>query len=115
LLLLFTVTHVGTPVIIAGAKSDPWEPVHPGLELGGVAKDELVDAVARLDARKHPADWEAEAEHPVKTVLATGRDRRIVLIENREDLVEDTLTVSGAPTLGETVTVRFAPGASGAT
>jgi hypothetical protein len=101
--LLFTVTHVGTPVIIAGATSDPWELVHPGLVLGGGAEHEMAEAVARLDARKHPADWEAEAEYPVTTVLATGHDRRIALIENGEEIAEDALTVSGAPTLGEHV------------
>jgi hypothetical protein len=111
---LFTVTHIGTPVIIAGATSDPWELVHPGLVLGGGAQHEMADAVARLDARKHPADWESAAEYPVTTVLATGLDRRIVLIENGTEITEDVLAVSGSPRLGEHVfLLRGAEGGGG--
>lgn len=28
---LFGITYLGTPVVIAGAQTDPWEPVHPGM------------------------------------------------------------------------------------
>jgi hypothetical protein len=43
---LFTVTHIGTPVIIAGAHTDPWELIHPGMVLGAYAEHEFEDAVA---------------------------------------------------------------------
>lgn len=35
---LFGITHLGTPVIISGSRSDPWELVHPGLVLGDGAE-----------------------------------------------------------------------------
>jgi hypothetical protein len=103
--LLWSVTHVGTPVIIAGSASDPWELVHPGLVLGVGAEREMAEAVARLEARKHPADWGEGDAYPVTTVLATGHDRRITLIEDGVEIMQDALTIRGGPTLGEHVLI----------
>jgi hypothetical protein len=70
--LLFEVTHIGTPVIISGARNDPWELVHPGFVLStGFAETEMEAAVAGLDARQHPSDWTDGAAYPVTSVLAT--------------------------------------------
>ncbi|WP_116132185.1 L,D-transpeptidase [Tropicimonas sp. IMCC34043] len=100
---LFEITHVGTPVIIAGAASDPWVLVHPGVVLGDVAEKEMAETVRALGAKSHPADWGEENGYPVTTVLATGADRRIVLIEDGEEILEAELTIEGSPTLGEHV------------
>ncbi|MEM8957361.1 MAG: L,D-transpeptidase [Pseudomonadota bacterium] len=102
---LFTVTHIGTPVIIAGAASDPWELVHPGFVLGNFAEDEMADAVAALDARHHPSDWTDGQSFPVTTVLATGADRLLVLIENGDVIMESALDLTGDGPLGEHVFV----------
>ncbi|WP_106205794.1 L,D-transpeptidase [Aliiruegeria haliotis] len=108
---LWTVTHYGTPVIIAGARNDPWELVHPGLLLDGSAEADLSVAVDALAAKKHPSDWtEAEAQ-PVTTVLVTSADRRVVLIENGEELADGELTIEGPATLGEHVFLLQHPGA----
>jgi hypothetical protein len=69
--LLFEVTHIGTPVIISGARNDPWELVHPGFVLSTFAETDMEEAVAGLDAREHPSDWTDGAAYPVTTVLAT--------------------------------------------
>ena len=111
--LLFTITHVGTPVILAGAH-DAWELVHPGLVLPGMAEEELETAVADLAARKHPSDWDAAQVFPVTTVLLTAEDRRAVLIENGTELFEDRLTVSGDGKLGEHVYMLRQPKAASA-
>jgi hypothetical protein len=79
---LWTVTHLGTPVIIAGAHTDPWELTHPGMVLSAYAEDEFEDVVASLEEKLHPSDWESIREHPVTTVIASTLDRRIELIEN---------------------------------
>jgi hypothetical protein len=50
---LWTVTHLGTPVIIAGAHTDPWELTHPGMVLSAYAEDEFEDAVAGLARKSH--------------------------------------------------------------
>lgn len=102
---LFTVTHIGTPVIIAGARSDAWELVHPGTVLGNFAEDEMEQAVATLDARHHPSDWTSGQSYPITTVLATAADRRLVLIEDSEEVLESELGLIGDGPLGEHVFV----------
>lgn len=72
---LFTITHIGTPVIIAGAHSDPWELTHPGLLLTGNTEGRLETAVAGLEAKSHPSDWDDAADSPVTTVLVSAADR----------------------------------------
>lgn len=93
---LWTVTHVGTPVIIAGAHSDPWELTHPGLVLGGYAEQEFERAVAGLSGKRHPSDWDTAAEYPVTTIIASSVDRKLELIENGEVVAEGRLSVAGA-------------------
>ena len=110
---LFTVTHIGTPVIIAGAKSDAWELVHPGFVLGNLAEDEMAGAVAALDARHHPSDWTDGQAYPITTVLATGADRRLVLLEDSEEIMESALDLKGDGPLGEHVFVLQDSGADG--
>ena len=92
---LWTVTHPGTPVIIAGSHSDPWELTHPGLVLGAYAETEFADAVAALDGKRHPADWDGAAEYPVTTVIVSTADQRIDLLENGDLVAEGRLTIKG--------------------
>jgi len=93
---LWTVTHVGTPVIIAGSHADPWELTHPGLVLSGYAEHEFERAVARLSGKRHPSDWDAAAdEYPVTTVIASSADRKLELIENGEVVAEGRLAGAG--------------------
>lgn len=93
---LWTVTHVGTPVIIAGSHSDPWELTHPGMVLSAYAEDEFEDVVASLEERRHPSDWEGLDEHPVTTVIASTLDGRVELLENGDVLATGELSVKGA-------------------
>ena len=88
---LWTVTHVGTPVIIAGSHSDPWELTHPGLVLAGYAEHEFERAVAGLEGKRHPSDWDAAAEYPVTTIIASSADRKLELIENGQVVAEGRL------------------------
>jgi hypothetical protein len=93
---LWTVTHVGTPVIIAGSHSDPWELTHPGLVLGGYAENEFERAVAGLSGKRHPSDWDAATEYPVTTVIASTADRKLELIENGKVVAEGQLSIAGS-------------------
>jgi hypothetical protein len=103
--LLFEVTHIGTPVIISGARNDPWELVHPGFVLSTFAEDDMETAVAGLDAREHPSDWTDGAAYPVTTVLATKQDRKIVLMEDGRKLLEMGIELTDDRPLGEHVLV----------
>ena len=93
---LWTVTHVGTPVIVAGAHTDPWELTHPGLVLGAYAEEEFEHAVAGLEGKRHPSDWEEATEYPVTTVIASTADRKTELIENGQVIAEGQLSITGA-------------------
>jgi hypothetical protein len=103
--LLFEVTHIGTPVIISGARNDPWEMVHPGFVLSTFAEGDMEAAVAGLDAREHPSDWTDGAAYPVTTVLATKQDRKIVLMEDGRKLLEMGIELADDSPLGEHVLV----------
>ena len=107
---LFEVTHVGTPVIIAGSHSDPWDLIHPGLVLGGDGQDELADAVAKLKGRSHPADWSEGQSGPITSVVISGADRTATLLENGSRLALGSLEIKGEPKLGEHVFVLRSDG-----
>lgn len=99
---LFGITHIGTPVIIAGSHSDPWELIHPGMVLGDYAEGEFEQVVSALKGKQHPADW-GDASGSVTTVLASSGDNSITLLENGEERLRGKLTVKGQPKLGEHV------------
>lgn len=103
--LLFTVTHIGTPVIIAGAHNDPWDLVHPGLVLHSFAEEELETAVVALEARSHPSDWTNDQPYPITTVLATAADRRLVVMEDGREVLDDEIIIPEDGPLGEHVLV----------
>jgi hypothetical protein len=68
---LFGITHVGTPVIVANAKSAPADVVHPGQVLSADAQAEfahVADTKANTPAAATPA---AQVNHGTVTVAAT--------------------------------------------
>lgn len=91
---LFGITHVGTPVIIAGAHQAAKQIVHPGMVLSGYADHEFQDVLTHLEDKKHPSDWDSADEHPVTTVIASTADRKIDLIENESLITSGRLTGS---------------------
>lgn len=106
---LFTVTHLGTPVIITGSHTDPWELTHPGMVLSGYAETEFQQIEASLSDKKHPADWVESEAMPIVSVIASPADRRIVLIEGGSVIAESALTVTGDGALGNHVFVLRGP------
>lgn len=74
---LFSVTHVGTPVIIAGRHSDPRELTQPGLVLSDVADHRLDEAVAKLKTRLPPATGEVAT-----SVLVSRADSTVMVVDN---------------------------------
>lgn len=102
---LFEVTHLGTPVIIAGSHSDPWELTHPGMVLGAYANSEFDQVEAGLADKKHPADWTEAEVSPIISVIASSADNKIMLLENEAVLNEGSVTVKGSGPLGSHVLV----------
>ncbi|WP_442754012.1 L,D-transpeptidase [Methylocystis sp. JAN1] len=103
--LLFTVTHIGTPVIIAGAHTDPWELTHPGMVLSGYAENEFEHVLASLDGKKHPSDWTDAEKMPVTSVIVSSADKVIELIENDRVVARSKLTLKDGDRLGSHVFV----------
>jgi hypothetical protein len=99
---LFTVTHLGTPVIIAGP-GDPPELVDPGLVLGGGAAGQFSQVVASKDGPRHPSDWAASEVHPIVSVIASSADMKIMLIENDVVKGEAPLSIDGGGQIGSRV------------
>ncbi|MFD0979279.1 L,D-transpeptidase [Tropicimonas aquimaris] len=95
--LLFEVTHLGTPVIIADEHHFPVDVVHPGMVLASYAEHEFEDVVSTLEGRKHPADWALDDAYPVTTMLASSHDRKIVIIENDVEVASGALEWDGDP------------------
>jgi len=100
---LFGITHIGTPVIIAGSNTDPWDLTHPGMVLGDYAEHEFEDVVASLDGKSHPSDWADDETKPVTTMIASSADQKVLLIEDDVLIAESKLTVNGPAILGEHV------------
>ena len=105
--LLFGVTHVGTPVIIAGAHTDPWELTHPGMVLSGYAEQEFEQVLSGLEGKKHPSDWTEAENFPVTSVVASSADHLIELIENDHEMAKSVLGLEGADKLGSHVFVLY--------
>ncbi|SIO43795.1 L,D-transpeptidase catalytic domain [Rhodovulum sp. ES.010] len=95
--LLFEVTHLGTPVIIADSHSAPAEVVHPGLVLSGYAEAEFEEVLATLEDRKHPSDWALDDAHPITSLIASSYDAKLVVIENDRAVAEGRLLWDGDP------------------
>lgn len=106
---LFTVTHLGTPVIIAGSHTDPWELTHPGMVLSGYAESQFQQIEASLDGKKHPADWAESETSSIVSVVASSSEKRIALIENGAVVAESPLTIMGESTLGNHVLLLQGP------
>jgi len=102
---LFTVTHLGTPVIIADSHSDPWELTHPGMVLSGYAESEFSQVESGLQGKKAPSDWVEAETNPVVSVIASSAGRTIELVEDSEVIATSVLTIKGEGPLGSHVFV----------
>ena len=108
---LYGVTHIGTPVIIAGKTSDPWNLTHPGLLLTGSQADQFEGKVDAL-GRKAPTEWRTSEDHPVRTLIASSADRTVQLLENGRVIDQSELYIAGSPQLGEHL-LTLEPGLDG--
>lgn len=95
--LLFTVTHIGTPVILANDHSDPASIAHPGLVLTAAADNKLDKAVA-LEMKKHPGRTHLENTTPPLSVLVSSSDKKIVVMENGHVVAQGRATISNPDT-----------------
>ncbi|MCB1387537.1 MAG: L,D-transpeptidase [Rhodobacteraceae bacterium] len=95
--LLFEITHLGTPVIIASSHSDPDSVVHPGFVLSEYSETEFEDVLNALPERQRPTDWTAATATPVTSIIASSHDGRLLLVENDREIAEGPLLWDGSP------------------
>lgn len=96
--VLFGVTHVGTPVILAGSHTDPKELTHPGLVLGNYAESEFASVQSSLKGEKLP--WQAEVvrgEASTSVIVSHG-DMTITVLENGKTVASGPATISDPST-----------------
>ena len=106
--LLFGVTHLGTPVIIAASGSSPDSVVHPGFILGDYSENEFEKVLSTLEPRKRPSDWALNDSHPITSMIASSHDERIIILENDRQVAEGPLIWDGR-SLGPHVYVLHGP------
>jgi hypothetical protein len=102
---LFGVTHLGTPVIISGAASDPFELTHPGLVLGGYVDSEFARVEAGLKGKEAPPDWKEAQQTALTTLIVSSSDRKAMLLINETLILEGPVTIRGDAPLGDHVLV----------
>ncbi len=81
--LLFAVTHLGTPVILANGHSQPREVVHPGMVLADYAEHEFEQLTGKhfktAAAQRIP---QHEEGHAATSVLVSSVSQEIMVLEN---------------------------------
>jgi hypothetical protein len=92
--LLFGVTHVGTPVILAGSHTDPREVVHPGLVLGDYAEQEFASVQSKLKGEKLPWQTEVTTGDDATSVIVSHADMTIAVLENGAVVAQGPATIA---------------------
>ncbi len=81
--LLFTVTHRGTPVILANGHSHPRQVVHPGMVLADHAEHEFEELTGKhfktARAQRIP---QHKKGHTATSVLVSSTTRELIILEN---------------------------------
>lgn len=94
--LLFGVTHVGTPVIVAGSHESPAEVIHPGLVLSEYAEHEFESLEAKLAKKTQP--WEAtitQFDSPLSVVVSKA-DSSVTVFQNGHIVIDGMATFRDA-------------------
>lgn len=92
--LLFTVTHLGTPVILANSHSQPKQVVHPGMVLSDYAAHEFEELTGKhfktAAARRVPQHKEG---HTSTAILVSSATREIMILENGRIIASGKVTI----------------------
>jgi len=111
---LYTITRVGTVVIIADATSAPAKIVHPGLLLSPEAEGEIDGELQAKGGQKLPMAGAAAPAGPL-AILVSSADKRFVIQLGGDTVASGAVTIvdPGTP-LGEHVLVLAGVGPDGA-
>ncbi len=96
---LFSVTKLGTPVIIADAATYPTTVLHPGLLLSNDVRSTIASAATPATSDKKPLKSAAKATPAVPparavSILISSADRRIVILEDGHIAATGSATIA---------------------
>lgn len=80
--LLFTVTHLGTPVILANGHSQPRQVVHPGMVLADYAEHEFEEITGKHFKPANVRVPQHKPNHTATSILISGASQEIMVLEN---------------------------------
>ena len=90
---LFSVTHVGTPVIIADTTSFPDTVVHPGMVLSHAAEQDFNHAVATLKTKSIPLSAEHPYQPPATSIMISSADGRAIVLDDGAIVADGGVTI----------------------
>ena len=90
--LLFTVTQIGTVVIIANAASDPADVDHPGLVLSADADKDIAAQADKLKSQNQPSPDDPNAV--TVSVLVSSADKTIEVLKNGDTIAKGPATIA---------------------
>ncbi|WEK50155.1 MAG: L,D-transpeptidase family protein [Candidatus Kaistia colombiensis] len=90
---LFTVTHVGTPVIIADSATFPETVIHPGMVLSAEAEKDFDHTVTTLKEKQIPMSPEAPYTPPVTSIMISSADSRVIVLDDGEIVADGGATI----------------------
>ncbi len=90
--LLFGVTHLGTPVIVADEHSQPGIVTHPGPTLPALAKSELDAAVAKLAKKKLPPKRRNDGMQHAVSLLVSRADGILYIMRDGHVISKNRVT-----------------------
>lgn len=92
--LLFGLTHIGTPVIIATDFTQPKDVAHPGMVLSPDAETEMEHAVAALKSKTLPATDQADNTVPPVAVVISSADKKGYMLENGVEVATGEVAIA---------------------
>jgi hypothetical protein len=96
--VLFGITHIGTPVILAGSHTDPKEVTHPGLVLSDYAESEFTSVQSNLKGEKLPWQTEVVKGETSTSIIVSHGDMTITVLENGKTIASGPATITSPST-----------------
>lgn len=90
---LFSITHVGTPVIIADTTTFPDNVIHPGMVLSDAAEKDFDHAVATLKNKSIPTSAEHPYQPPATSILISSADGRAIVLDDGQIVADGGVTI----------------------
>ncbi len=95
---LFTVTHVGTPVILAGSHAEPKDVTHPGLVLSNYAEAEFTHVKSGLNGKALPWQTSTASAGEATSIIISSASKTATVLSNGNVVTEGTVEIKSPET-----------------